>query len=97
MLLLSFYKPSLSMSSCMSCFFFLTCRYLLLLYAIYKTISSIDNEGEIQKWLKYWMFYGMSSFLCSYTEYGDLIKTIICGVLLLKFNVSVICVICNHF
>ena len=49
---------------------------------------SLDKEEEVKMWLKYWIFYGLFSFITMYLEHGTLIKTIVCGVLLLKFNVA---------
>lgn len=66
---------------------YLTYSYLLLFYAVYKTVTSLDNQEEVQKWMKYWIFYGIFSFICSYLEKGTLIKTVFCGIMLLKFNV----------
>ena len=47
----------------------------------------MEDEKENKKWLKFWVFYGMVSFICAYLPNGTLIKSIICGVLLLKFRV----------
>lgn len=45
--------------------------------------------NEREKWLKYWVFYGLFSVICSYLEKGSFIKACVCGILLLKFNVSI--------
>lgn len=62
-------------------------RLCLLFYAVFKTVISMEDESENRKWLKFWVFYGLFSFLCSYCPHGSFIKTCACGILLLKFNV----------
>lgn len=64
-----------------------SCRYCLLFYAGFKTITSIEDEKKSIEWLKFWVFYGILSFFCSYFTNGMLIKACVCGVLLLKFQV----------
>lgn len=64
-------------------------RFCILFYAVFKTVTSLEDENEREKWLKYWVFYGLFSVICSYLEKGSFIKACVCGVLLLKFNVSI--------
>lgn len=62
-------------------------RYSILFYAVFKTATTLDDEKESSRWLKYWIFYGIVSFFCSYLSNGTLVKACVCGLLLLKFNV----------
>lgn len=62
-------------------------RLCLLFYAVFKTVISMEDENENQKWLKFWVFYGLLSCICSYCPHGSFIKACTCGILLLKFNV----------
>ena len=71
------YSPSASVIS----------RYSILFYAVFKTATTLEDEKESSRWLKYWIFYGIVSFFCSYLTNGTLVKACICGLLLLKFNV----------
>lgn len=48
----------------------------------------MEDEKEASRWLKYWVFYGVISFFCACISHGTLVKGILCGLLLLKFNVS---------
>lgn len=63
-------------------------RFCILFYAVFKTVTSLEDEDEREKWLKYWVFYGLFSVICSYLTKGSFIKACVCGILLLKFNVS---------
>lgn len=60
---------------------------LILFYAAFKTVTSIEDDKEVRKWSKYWIFYGLASFFCNLLNTGDLPMIVICGVLLFKFNV----------
>ena len=62
--------------------------YVILFYAIFKTATSMEDEKAISRWLKYWICYGVISFFCACISHGTLVKAILCGLLLLKFNVS---------
>ncbi|KAK8794234.1 hypothetical protein WA171_003358, partial [Blastocystis sp. BT1] len=62
----------------------------LLFYAVFKTVISMEDENENQKWLKFWVFYGLLSCICSYCPHGSFIKACTCGILLLKFNNNII-------
>ena len=74
---------------CSLLFFLSYNRFCILFYAVFKTVTSLEDENEREKWLKYWVFYGLFSVICSYLEKGSFIKACVCGVLLLKFNVSI--------
>ncbi|KAK8831878.1 hypothetical protein WA577_001933 [Blastocystis sp. JDR] len=60
--------------------------YVILFYAIFKTATSMEDEKAISRWLKYWICYGVISFFCACISHGTLVKAILCGLLLLKFN-----------
>lgn len=66
---------------------FLHSSSLILFYAVFKTATSIEDDKEVRKWSKYWIFYGIASFFCRLFNAGDLPMIIVCGVLLFKFNV----------
>ncbi|CBK24049.2 uncharacterized protein [Blastocystis hominis] len=59
---------------------------LILFYAVFKTATSIEDDKEVRKWSKYWIFYGIASFFCNLLNAGDLPMIIVCGILLFKFN-----------
>lgn len=68
-------------------FLFLHVSSLILFYAVFKTATSIEDDKEVRKWSKYWIFYGIASFFCNLLNAGDLPMIIVCGILLFKFNV----------
>lgn len=71
-----------------ACVASLRSSYVILFYAIFKTATSMEDEKAISRWLKYWICYGVISFFCACISHGTLVKAILCGLLLLKFNVS---------